>query len=209
MGAARAAIIRMVSTLFCTTGWLACVIYATIPSFWLLIHPRVAYWRAQRRSPYRLLVPLWIGMWIALGVISAPWRNLALYRTAWTWLPAAFLFAAGLWIYKRSAAGFSAAQLGGLPELIPGHREQRLTTSGIRARVRHPVYLAHFCEMLAWSVGTGLMVCYGLTAFAVATGVVMLRLEDRELEQRFGDQYRVYRQRVPAILPRIWARNSP
>ena len=111
------------------------------------------------------------------------------------------LFGAGVWIYRRSGAGFSAAQLGGLPELIPGHREQRLITSGIRARVRHPVYLGHLCEMLAWSVGTGLVVCYALTLFAVVTGAIMIRLEDKELEQRFGAEYREYRRRVPAVVP--------
>ncbi len=129
-----------------------------------------------------------------------------LYRTAWTWLPAALLFAAGLWIYRRSGAGFSAAQLGGLPELIPGHGEQRLATSGIRSRVRHPVYLGHLCEMLAWSFGTGLVVCYSLTGFAVITGAVMIRLEDRELERRFGEEYREYRRKVPAVVPRLGAR---
>ena len=99
-------------------------------------------------------------MWVVVGAGTARWRDLPLYATPWSWLPAALLFAAGVWIYRRSGAGFSAAQLGGLPELIPGHREQRLITSGIRSRVRHPVYLAHLCEMLAWSVGTGLAVCY-------------------------------------------------
>jgi protein-S-isoprenylcysteine O-methyltransferase Ste14 len=59
------------------------------------------------------------------------------------------------------------------------------------------------CEMLAWSVGTGLLICYVLTVFAVISGAIMVRLEDRELEQRFGEEYRAYRQRVPAILPRI------
>lgn len=185
-------------------GWLACVIYATIPSFWLVIHPRAEYWRSRRRSPYRLLVPLWTGMWAALGVITAPWRNVVLYRTAWSWVPSAVLFSAGFWIYKRSGAGFSPAQLGGLPEVIPGHREQRLVTSGIRARVRHPVYLGHLCEMLAWSVGTGLAVCYGLTVFAVVTGGIMIRSEDRELEQRFGEEYRQYKRKAPSILPRLF-----
>jgi protein-S-isoprenylcysteine O-methyltransferase Ste14 len=182
-------------------AWLACVVYATIPSFWLVIHPRANYWRLQKGSPYRLLIPLWITMWIALGAITAPWREVALYASAWTWVPAVVLFAAGIWIYACSGAGFSPAQLGGLPELIPGHREQRLVTSGIRARVRHPVYLGHLCEMLAWSIGSGLIVCCGLTAFAVLTGAIMIRLEDNELEQRFGEVYRAYRQRVPAILP--------
>ena len=84
-----------------------------------------------------------------------------------------------------------------------GNREQRLVTDGIRRRVRHPVYLAHLCEMLAWSVGTGLAVCWALTAFAVTTGFVMIQMEDTELEQRFGDAYRVYRDSVPAVIPRI------
>ncbi len=141
-------------------------------------------------------------MWAVVAAGTAKWRDLTLYATPWSWLPAVLLFASGVWIYRRSGAGFSAAQLGGLPELIPGHGEQHLITSGIRARVRHPVYLGHLCEMLAWSVGTGLAVCYGLTLFALITGAFMVWLEDRELEQRFGAEYREYRRRVPAVVPR-------
>ena len=65
------------------------------------------------------------------------------------------------------------------------------------------VYLAHLCEMLAWSVGTGLAVCWGLTALAVVTGAVMIRMEDAELEKRFGQEYRDYEGNVPAILPKL------
>src|SRR5712664_1131977 len=161
--------------LFHRIGWLACVVYATIPSFWLAIHPRVAYWRSRPSSPYRLLIPLWVGMWSVVGAITSPWRDLLLYHSPWPWVPAAFLFAVGLWIYKRSGAGFSPAQLGGLPEVMSGHRVQRLVRSGIRAHVRHPIYLGHLCEMLCWSLGTGLIVCYGLTAFALVSGAIMIR----------------------------------
>ena len=65
------------------------------------------------------------------------------------------------------------------------------------------MYLAHLCEMLAWSVGTGLAVCWGLMAFAIVTGGVMIRMEDGELEQRFGDAYRAYSNSVPAVFPRV------
>jgi len=182
---------------------MACVVYSTIPCFWFLIHPRAEYWRRRNRSPYRVLVPAWVAMWIVVGAITAPWRHVVLYAGSWSWVPAAFLFATGLWLYSQSGKNFSGKQLGGLPEVRGGQGEQRLVTSGIRQQVRHPVYLAHLCELVAWSLGTGLLVCYGLTLFALVTGSVMIRMEDKELAQRFGDDYAAYKERVPAIWPKM------
>jgi protein-S-isoprenylcysteine O-methyltransferase Ste14 len=184
-------------------GWIVCVVYSTIPAFWLLIHPRVEYWRSRRRSPYRTLLPLWMTTWVVAAAVTAPWRNEILYRNNWTWIPAFVLFCLGVILYKLAGSGFSLAQLGGLPEVLPNHSQQRLATTGIRARVRHPVYLGHLCEMLAWSVSTGLAVCWALTAFAIVSGAVMIRMEDRELEKRFGESYREYRSIVPAVLPKM------
>jgi protein-S-isoprenylcysteine O-methyltransferase Ste14 len=184
-------------------GWLACVVYSTIPCFWFLVHPRAEYWRSRRRSPYLVLLPAWAAMWVGMGLITARWRRIDLYASGWAWAPAVLLFGAGLWLYSQSSKNFSTRQLGGLPEVVSGHREQRLVMTGIRARVRHPVYLAHLCEMVAWSIGTGLAVCYGLTAFALVTGAVMIGMEDRELEARFGEEYRRYRARVPAVVPKL------
>jgi len=186
-----------------TLGWLTCVIYSTIPSFWLMVHPRARRWRARVRSPFRVLVPAWITMWLGLAALTGPWRDIALYTKLWVWTPASILFATGFYLYSRAGAHFSWAQLGGLPEVRPNHPHDRLVTSGIRAHVRHPVYLAHLCEMLGWTVGTGLAVCWLLTAFAVATGAVMIRTEDAELQRRFGEQFRMYRQSVGSVFPRF------
>ena len=185
-----------------TLAWLACVIYSTIPLFWLMVHPRAHKWREKARSPFRVLVPAWIVMWFGIGALTGPWRGVKIYSTAWAWLPAAFMFAAGIFLYSRAGVYFSWAQLGGLPEVHGGNHDQRLITTGIRAHVRHPVYLGHLCEMLGWSLGTGLIVCWILTAFAIATGAVMIWMEDAELEKRFGEEYAAYRQRVPVLLPR-------
>lgn len=187
-----------------TVGWLACVVYSTIPSFWLMVHPRAHRWRARVRSPFRVLVPAWITMWIGMAVLTGPWRHVAFYSTPWAWIPAALLLACGIFIYTHAGAHFTWEQLGGLPEVRANHRDDRLVTTGLRARVRHPVYLAHLCEMLAWSIGTGLLVCWSLTAFAIVTGAVMIRLEDRELQRRFGEKFREYRNRVPPVCPRFW-----
>jgi protein-S-isoprenylcysteine O-methyltransferase Ste14 len=184
-------------------GWLACAVYSTIPAFWIMIHPFAEGWRSQRGSPYRVLLPLWIAMWIGMALITRPWHRITIYQTIWPWAPAIPLFATGIFLYSRSGRNFTAKQLGGLPEVHRAHRDQRLVTDGIRSCVRHPVYLAHLCEMVAWSVGTGLAVCWGLTAFATLAGAVMIQMEDAELEKRFGDSFRAYRSSVPAVLPRV------
>jgi protein-S-isoprenylcysteine O-methyltransferase Ste14 len=186
-----------------TIAWIGCVIYSTIPAFWLLIHPRAEYWRSRRQSPYKILLPVWVGVWILFATITAPWRHVALYQNKWTWIPAAVLFCAGLILYRFSHIQFSLRQLGGLPEIVHGHSRQQLITTGIRARIRHPIYMGHLCEMLAWSVATGLAVCWALTAWAMVTGAIMIKMEDQELEKRFGEEYRNYRSAVPALVPRL------
>jgi protein-S-isoprenylcysteine O-methyltransferase Ste14 len=112
------------------------------------------------------------------------------------------LLGLGFLLYVRSSRGFSAGHLRGHPELEPGEAQQ-LVRGGIRERVRHPIYLGHLCEMLGWSIGTGMVVLFALTAFAVITGAVMIRQEEAELARRFGPEWQTYRERVPAILPRL------
>jgi protein-S-isoprenylcysteine O-methyltransferase Ste14 len=192
-----------VPTPFLTLAWLISIPYSTIPSFWLLIHPRAEYWRSRRTSPYKILLPIWIAMWIALASITSPWRHVTLYNDNRTLLPAALLFGAGLILYRLSHTNFTLAQLSGLPEILRTNHDQRLITTGIRARLRHPVYLAHLCELIAWSLASALAVCWLLTAFAILTGALMIKLEDDELEKRFGAPYRAYRQAVPALIPKL------
>ena len=190
------------SCLVRTLGWLVCAVYSTIPGYWLLIHPRTDYWRSHS-SPYRLLLPLWGGMLVLVLVVTAPFRKLALYHTPLSWLPAVALFAIGLWLYKTGGSHFTLQQLQGMPEISQQHAAHPLIVTGIRARIRHPIYLAHLSEMLAWTMGTGLVVCAALTALAILGGIFLIRAEDAELEERFGEPYRAYRKSVPAILPKV------
>jgi protein-S-isoprenylcysteine O-methyltransferase Ste14 len=181
---------------------LICALYSTIPAYWLLIHLRTDYWRAHR-SPYKVLLPLWAVMFVLVLGITVPFRRLTLHHTPWSWVPAAALFALGIWLYKTGGAHFNLQQLQGMPELSQQHSDQPLVITGIRARVRHPIYLAHFSEMLAWTIGAGLVVCAGLTALATIGGIFLILAEDAELERRFGEPYRAYRKSVPAILPKV------
>ena len=147
--------------------------------------------------------PVWMLMWVGIGLLTSPLRRYHLLFDAMDLGSSrSSICDRHLSVLSRRSA-LQLGTLGGLPEVRAGHRDDRLIITGIRSRVRHPVYLGHLCEMLAWSVGTGLAVCWLLTVTAVATGLVMIRLEDAELENRFGADYVAYRQRVHALLPKL------
>ena len=204
-----ASTILTVHTVLHSLAWFACIGYSTIPLFWLMIHPFVKFWRARRRNPFTVLLPLWIVLWVITALITAPRHRFELYSTSVAWLPAAGLLAVGIRIYRSSGSGFSWSQLAGIPEIRASNPPGKpLAAKGIRAHVRHPIYLAHLCEMLAWSLGSGLAVCYCLTAFAIITGAAMIALEERELTQRFGADYTRYKNNVPAVFPR-WNPYNP
>ena len=185
-----------------TIGWLLAIVLSTVPAFWLLVHPRAEYWRNRLGARFGILAPVWIAIWIVVAAVTWPWRHILIYDNALFWLAAAPFLAGGLYLYYRGRVRFSYAQLVGRPEVQGEGYEQRLVTTGIRARVRHPVYLGHLCELIGWSLGTGLVVIYVLTGLAILTGAIMIRAEDDELERRFGEPYRQYRISTPALIPR-------
>ena len=98
------------------------------------------------------------------------------------------LMGGGLWLVAKAWRLVHAA-------------EGALVTSGPYARLRHPQYAG-----LILAVAGALVQWPTLITLAMAPVLVVMyrRLafrEDRELEARFGDEYRAYRERVPAFLP--------
>jgi protein-S-isoprenylcysteine O-methyltransferase Ste14 len=180
--------------------WMFGSVYSSIPLLWFAIHPVVARWRRMSRSPYRWLVPLWAALIVGLAFAAWPWRGLRIYSTPLMWLPAAWLFFAGISTYSRIGADFGHHNFTGESELRPGTNEQGPITTGLHARMRHPIYFAHLAMFAAWTIGSGLAVLFVLFAVsAFITFPLMIHLEERELEQRFGAAYREYKARVPSI----------
>ena len=92
--------------------------------------------------------------------------------------------------------------LSGLPELQEDGKGGRLLTEGMYARVRHPRYL----EVVAAVFGYAALANYTggwIMALAVLPALhLVVLLEERELERRFGAEYLAYRARVPRYVPR-------
>ena len=91
----------------------------------------------------------------------------------------------------------------GWRELHRAHRENRLATDGLYGLIRHPQYTGLFIGLF----GEG--VVHWPTLFSVAVFpvivlayVLLARREERQVLERFGEQYRAYRRRVPMFFPR-------
>lgn len=184
-------------------AWIIALVYCTIPSFWLVAHPNARRWN-RPRAAFRILLPSWLFFILLAGAITWPRHEVVLFENPALILAGLVLLFVGGSIYRRSGAHFSWKQLSGAPEFEAGKiAEQRLVTSGIHARVRHPIYLAHFINLCGWAMISGLEVLLWLLAFAIATGWLMIRLEERELRDRFGEAYLEYQRSVPVIVPKL------
>lgn len=85
-------------------------------------------------------------------------------------------------------------------------KDEDLAITGPYAHLRHPLYVGSFF------LGLGVMIGGGRLLFVVLYVPSFLWLyrrtiqaEERLLERLFGEAYRVYRARVPAVLPRAKA----
>lgn len=86
------------------------------------------------------------------------------------------------------------------PRVRLGLRPARLVQTGPYAWMRHPIYVAEGCLWIGMIVLFGSPVAATVfVAMALAGSSWVITREERALEEQFGEEYRVYRARVPAL----------
>jgi protein-S-isoprenylcysteine O-methyltransferase Ste14 len=192
-----------VYTIALALTWVMSVIDGTIPSYWLLVHPFADWWRTRSATALKTLALVWVALWGVAAALTWPLLFRTFYRPWWTWPLGLPLWWLAFQLYRRGHESFSHDQLLGVSELRPARGEQRLVSTGIRDRIRHPVYAGHLCVLTGNCLASGLAANYLLFGWFLLTLPLMLHFEERELETRFGEPYREYKRRVPAIIPRL------
>lgn len=80
---------------------------------------------------------------------------------------------------------------------------QRVLQDGAFARVRHPLYLAALLFYIIIVVLTLSLISLGLFAGVFVFYNAIAAYEERWLEQKFGQDYRRYKNKVPRWIPRF------
>jgi protein-S-isoprenylcysteine O-methyltransferase Ste14 len=112
---------------------------------------------------------------------------------------------AALGLLNMEFLGWTLRTLGtNLTDTVATRKEHTLITGGPYRYVRHPFYLAMI--MLATSLSllaaNWLLFACGATTFLLL--LIRAPIEERMLEERFGEAYRDYRSRTGAVVPRFW-----
>lgn len=128
------------------------------------------------------------------------WGSSGVARVA----PVAFglaLIAGGLGLVVWTVCLFGTAGRG---TLAPWDPTQRLVVQGPYRRVRNPMISGVLGVLLGEVVlfGSPLLLAWS-GAFFLANAVYLPLVEERGLEERFGDEYRLYRRNVPRWIPRL------
>lgn len=185
--------------------FIALIVVVTFPGailYWFAVHPFVGFWR--KLGPVRTYVILGI-LLVGLATLMVVLRERILaveYGTNW------ILVALGLLAYGIAAAievqcrqHLKFGMLTGLPEIAPDRVEGKLLTDGVYGIVRHPRYVTMFFALLAVALFTNYLGVYVLLVVLTPTIYVMTLLEERELRDRFGQEYVEYTRRVPRFVP--------
>ena len=178
------------------------------PVMWL---SWVAYWfwasrnakPTERREPLgsRLLhvVPLMLAVGLLWGD-RAPMAILNQRFLPWSpgqfWV-AALVTAAGM-LFSVWARIHIGRNWSGVVTIKEGHE---LIDTGPYALVRHPIYTGLLVAIFGSAMARGEW--RGVLAVLIAWAALWrkLRVEERWMTERFGEQYEAYRRRVPALIP--------
>src|SRR5262245_18843815 len=169
--------------------------------FWFVIHSGARWWRKLGpMRTYLIVVPASV----AFGVLLFRFRGELLgadFGTNSTLVAIALALYGGMtWLEFQYWRHLTIATMVGIPEL--SSRKGRLLQDGIYRAVRHPRYLSAGVGVIANSLLVNHLGLYVLILLLAPLGYAMMVLEERELIDRFGEEYRKYQQEVPRLFPR-------
>jgi protein-S-isoprenylcysteine O-methyltransferase Ste14 len=185
---------------------LCLLLVAWIPFFWFLFHPAIRFWRRLGNRAFWVALPVWLGCAAGL-ILSGHWLfERRLERDAFTWIVGGAAFAVAGWLEVQTRRTFGLRRLVGLPELHPEDRMQGVVRTGIYAHVRHPRYSLYMLTLVSMALLTGALAIFLLAILDILLYQILAPLEERELLDQYGHQYKAYRQSVPRFVPRLGRR---
>ena len=171
--------------------------------YWFIIHPFIGFWRrVGLRATYVFLMVFYLGSMVGLFLV----RDTLLGRDLGNSLPLAVaavpLFVVAILISRKRKKHLTFRLLAGVPEIAPEKHGIGLLREGIYSRIRHPRYVEFTLGLVAYALFANFEGLYWMTAATLVLLYIIVLLEERELRERFGQEYVDYSVEVPRFIPR-------
>jgi protein-S-isoprenylcysteine O-methyltransferase len=109
-----------------------------------------------------------------------------------------FIFGAFFNEWARSLLG---KQWSGAARIL---KEHKLITSGPYSVVRHPMYFANILMYIGCLIIIRSYILFGLFLILIAILSYRIKIEEKELFNKFGKEYEEYKKKVALIIPYIF-----
>lgn len=179
------------------------MLQALVPLFWIPVHGFSKFFRKLGIFTYVAPLITWVPVaWLIYSnrdLLLNHRLDLPMIIHALGWL----IFISGMMLQLWTLRLLKLWGIVGLPE-VTDIVASRIITTGPFSVVRHPTYLSHFIMYAGVFLITGVYAVGIITLLdVVIVNLFVIPLEDRELLERFGDDYRRYKDRVPGFFPGI------
>jgi protein-S-isoprenylcysteine O-methyltransferase Ste14 len=84
------------------------------------------------------------------------------------------------------------------------NRPQRVVTTGVFKYLRHPLYMSAILFYLGLIITTASIITFALWIFIFVFYNFIAGYEEKLMEEKFGEEYRSYKQKTAKWLPKIW-----
>ncbi len=170
--------------------------------WWYVIHPFVGFWRKIGKPiTYTVMTVLFLGSVVGLFAVR---DALVLTDLGTSWIMvgvAAALVIPAIWLAILRAKYLSFGILAGVPELDADGSGGKLLNQGIYAVIRHPRYVEIALGTLAYAAFANYLGGYILALLTIPGIHAIVVIEEKELAERFGEEYEAYRASVPRYIP--------
>ncbi len=186
--------------------WLALLTVVMVPPFmlmWYIVHPFTGFWR--RMGPIRTYTSLIFIILSVTGLLYSMREPMMRVHYGVNWLLVALsiqFFAISMVMGIVRMKHLKLSVMFGLPEISGELYPGKLLTEGIYSMIRHPRYVEVWLGMLAIALFTNYLAVYILVAVFIPLTYGVVLLEERELRERFGEEFEKYCREVPRFFPK-------
>lgn len=198
--------IEKVSVLFTGFGLMMITMWPIIPMFLIQLHGATKFWKKIGIWTYLVIILEWIPIAFLIQANQDFFLQFQVQIFDLIIILGFSFIAAGIVLHSWTAILLGLKATIGYTELekVQKSKNTKLITKGPFSVVRHPSYWAHTFILFGTFLVSGLIVM-GIIVLIdlIIAYFITMELEEKELIERFGEDYSKYQNEVPKFFPKL------